>query len=58
MKASFKAEPISDYFPRLLAVDSAFFLFTRQEQGDINGSVKRATTLAIGTVPVVASAAT
>ena len=35
-----------------------FFFSTRQQQGDINGSVKRASTLAIGTVSVVALAAT
>jgi hypothetical protein len=35
-----------------------FFFSTRQKQGDINGSVKRASTLASRIVPVVASAAT
>jgi len=44
-----------DYFTRRIL---PFFLFTLQQQDDINGKVKRATTLAIGTVPVVALAAT
>lgn len=42
----------------LKAADSAFFLSTLQQQDDINGQVKRPTTLAIWTVPVVALAAT
>jgi hypothetical protein len=39
-------------------VNSVFFLSTRQKQRDISDSVKRATTLAQRTVPVVVSAAT
>jgi hypothetical protein len=53
-----RLEPISKDFPNFTRRIRPLFLSTRQQQGDINGSVKWDTTLAIGTVPVVALAAT